>query len=282
MAKAKTKTEAVEAAVPATQAANLPAVAGVDYSSYAGAGSENVTAKDLLIPEIKLLQKMSPQVDKDDGAYLQGAEPGMFLDTATRRLFGGKDGLLIVPCWYSKHFIEFVPRASGGGFVADHGADESVLPETTITTNSEGKQVRVVVGSGNEIVETHQYAALVVSPDGSAIDPVLLRFASTKIKRAKQLTTLINRKKFTEGKQAGRPCPSFMFVYRMVAVVDENTFGKFYNVDIADHGAVSAVFPDKEAQIFEASTALYTAMKSGTAKTQSFGDSTEETDEVPF
>ena len=42
----------------------------------AGTASENMTADDMLIPRLRILQSGSPQVKKSEGAYIKGAEEG--------------------------------------------------------------------------------------------------------------------------------------------------------------------------------------------------------------
>lgn len=267
--------------VPAVKAANAPVVYAGEDESDAGAGAENVTSKDIAIPELKLLQKMSPQVDKEDGKYIQGAEAGMFLDTNSRALFDGKQGVLFMPCYYSKHFVEFIPREQGGGFVADHGSEESNLPPTEIRKKDKGGDVRVIAESGNEVVETHQFAVLAVRPDGSFI-PALLRFSSTKIKQAKRLNALTNQKRYPlehpNEKLRGQRQPTWKFLYKLSSIVEENQYGKYYNIDINDHGELGKVFEESlSGMLYAAGKALYQGMKAGAVKTQGFGD-----DDIPF
>lgn len=284
MAKGKTATveETEEKTnVPVAKAPTAVTVYAAEDEADAGAGSENVTSKDIAIPELKLLQKMSPQVDKEDGKFIQGAEPGMFLDTNSRTLFDGKQGVLVMPCYYSKHFVEFIPRGQGGGFVADHGPDESRLPPTERRKKDQGGDYLAVVESGNEIVETHQFAVLVVKPDGTFI-PALLRFSSTKIKQAKRLNALMASQRYPNdhpnAKVRGQQQPTWKFLYRLSSIVEENQHGKYYNIDINLHGELGKVFEEglRDA-LYAAGKSLYQGMKAGALKTQGFGD-----DDIPF
>ena len=45
----------------------------------AGAGQENMSQEDMMIPRLSILQDGSAQVKKRDGAYVEGAEVGMIL-----------------------------------------------------------------------------------------------------------------------------------------------------------------------------------------------------------
>ena len=59
----------------------------------AGAGMENMTAEDFMIPRLSILQQMSTQVNKRDGAYVDGAEPGHILDNVAGVAFDGEKGI---------------------------------------------------------------------------------------------------------------------------------------------------------------------------------------------
>ena len=61
-----------------SQAENLPAYIQADSNL----GNEHVTSEDLQRPQIKLLQKMSPQTDS-----VEGAKPGMFINTLDNKLY---------------------------------------------------------------------------------------------------------------------------------------------------------------------------------------------------
>lgn len=51
-----------------------------------GKGSQNISTEDLATPQLKLLQLISPECSKRDAGYVEGAEAGMILNTATREL----------------------------------------------------------------------------------------------------------------------------------------------------------------------------------------------------
>ena len=55
-----------------------------------GAGLEGMTSEDFMIPRITILQQMSPAVNKRDGAYVEGADPGHILDLIGVHILSGK------------------------------------------------------------------------------------------------------------------------------------------------------------------------------------------------
>src|SRR5689334_776840 len=83
-----------------------------DYGQNAGAGFEGTTQADFTIPFISLLQAGSRVITESS---IADARPGMLLNTATQELIDGKVGLVIVPVRREHAYVEWVPRAAGGG-----------------------------------------------------------------------------------------------------------------------------------------------------------------------
>ena len=95
-----------------------------------GTGLEETTAEDFAIPFIRILQQMSPQLNKQDGRYNEEAQAGMLVNTVTNEVYDGDTGVTVVPCAYVKKYIEWIPREKGGGLVdASHNA--SILKSCT-------------------------------------------------------------------------------------------------------------------------------------------------------
>ena len=55
------------------------------FEEFGDLGFSEVTSEDLAIPFLRILQAMSPQKNKRDGAYVDGAEEGMFFNTSKVR-----------------------------------------------------------------------------------------------------------------------------------------------------------------------------------------------------
>ena len=89
----------------------LPSV--IDFSQDASDGLDNLSAADFAIPYLVILQKMSPQLDTHD------VKAGQIWNTVTEK---GVDSIHVVPCAYTRNFVEWVPREQGGGLVAARSA----------------------------------------------------------------------------------------------------------------------------------------------------------------
>ena len=157
----------------------------------AGAGSEEITSSDLSTPIISILQANSPQCKRSDGKYIPGAKEGMLYNNVTNELYDGDEGIVVLPCMFSKQFIEWKPNRSG--LVAVHDKNTDLRNQVVITKNAEGKETPTLP-NGNSLIETNQHVVLIISPDGSLI-PAVIPMTSSALRssriwntRMKQLT----------------------------------------------------------------------------------------------
>ena len=72
------------------------------FEADADKGSQNMTQEDLALPFLKVLGQLSPEVNKSDGKYVEGAEPGMILNTVTNEVFDGTKGIDVLPVFYER------------------------------------------------------------------------------------------------------------------------------------------------------------------------------------
>ena len=102
------KTKAVAKRATSKNVVNINDSELAVYSTGEADGFEESDSDSYAIPRLKLLQKLSPEVDEDNGEYIEGAKHGQFFNTATGELF--PDGVKVIPCHYRRSFIEWVPR----------------------------------------------------------------------------------------------------------------------------------------------------------------------------
>lgn len=140
--------------------------------------------EDLAIPFLRVLQKNSPQVNKRDDRYVEGAEVGQFYQSVSQELWDGDEGIDIIIIYQTPSFIEWKPRDAGGGLVRDYGADGSILRKTV--RNERNKNI---LPNGNEVVESCLYYVLVVDRETGTFDFAAFPLASTQLKKARKLNT---------------------------------------------------------------------------------------------
>ena len=79
------------------------------FEADANQGAQNISQEDLALPFLEVLGQLSPEVNKRDAKYVEGAEPGKIINTVTNELF---DEIQIVPCHYKRQYIEWQDRGT--------------------------------------------------------------------------------------------------------------------------------------------------------------------------
>lgn len=213
-----------EAATPKNEVAVVSKasteVAVQDYSDFASApsGLENVTANDLIIPRITLLQALSPQLQRSKPEYNELARQGDFCDTATGEIWS--EELYVIPCFYARVFLEWAPRASGGGLVANHGTDGSILDRCT---PNERKQM--CLPNGNLIAETATFFCKNMSANGRRS---FIPLASTQLKSARKWMTLIMNERIQRLDGTEFMPPIYFRSWKATPVEQSNTQGSWF------------------------------------------------------
>ena len=60
------------------------------FEADANKGSQNIAQDDLALPFLKVLGHLSPEINKQHAKYLEGAQPGMIINTVVRWCKGNK------------------------------------------------------------------------------------------------------------------------------------------------------------------------------------------------
>lgn len=195
----------------------------------AGKGSEDVSMSDLIVPFVRVLQDLSAQVKKSKAEYVEGAEAGMLYNTATQDLHDGQEGVVLIPIKFQTRYTEWVPRSKGGGLVADHGDDASILKSCK---EDNGRQI---TPEGNEIVEAATFWCYMVVPDTGAYQSCILSLTGTQRKKARRLNTMIKSLQIQMNTPSGERMinpASFYMSYKVTTVPESNDKGDWYGYKI--------------------------------------------------
>lgn len=196
---------------------NVPAVMAESMlaDSQNSSGFDNITADDVAIPFISILQALSPQCRGE--AKIEGASEGDFHNTVSSEIYKGE--IKLIPCAYKKSYVEWVPRDTGGGFVNEHSSNE-ILKQCT---KNERKQD--ILPNGNQIVTTGYHYCILIKPNGN-IERAVISFTSTQLKKSRKwnstamaLTINVNGKKI-------RPA-MFSHIYTAKSVAEKNEQGEW-------------------------------------------------------
>ena len=195
------------------------------FEADAKLGLENMDQDDLALPFLKLLQNSSDETKKKHSSYVEGAEPGMFYNTVTKKLYDGAKGIEVIPCFYKLTFPEWAPfeRREGRPVSPDRGAD--VLSQTK--KDASGKDV---LSNGNIIIKTANHFIIILTETG--IDKALVAMKSTQLKVSRGWNSMM--KSISEkGKNGTFNPPSFSHIYQLRSTEISGNFTWYgYNVKL--------------------------------------------------
>ena len=195
------------------------------FEADAKLGLENMDQDDLALPFLKLLQNSSDETKKKHSSYVEGAEPGMFYNTVTKKLYDGAKGIEVIPCFYKLTFPEWAPfeRKEGRPVSPDRGAD--VLSQTK--KDASGKDV---LTNGNVIIKTANHFIIILTESG--IDKALVAMKSTQLKVSRGWNSMM--KSISEkGKNGTFNPPSFSHIYQLRSTEVTGNFTWYgYNVKL--------------------------------------------------
>ena len=279
MATKKTAKKAAKKAAKQLPSETKPEETGlstnVNFADDAGSGSENMTKDDLTIPRLSILQALSPQVKKGE-KRIEGAEEGDIFNNVLEEVTSGDDGLLVVPITYRSTFIEWQTRESGGGFVADHGFDKSV-----INACQKDDKGRMINSDGNQIVQTAEYYVFVVNPETGEYYPVVISMSGTQLKHSRRFNTVINTRRVPNPNGQGTFNPAMFYAaYRFNTQPEQNDKGSWFAWDITHESDVIEL-PQGE-DIYLAARSFRDQIKDGAVKAANDGSAIEDDDDTPM
>lgn len=206
-------------------------------------GNEHVTAADVAIPRLEIVQALSPAVKRGDPGYIKGAEAGMLNNSVTRKLYGG--AVNVVPVHFSMQYLVWRDRklaeakrlgAEGGFF----GAYQS-MAEASSRAEQEGGEAQAVI-----VQETPTHLCILIEPETFHWVEVIVSMPKTKAKISRTWNALIRN-------ESG---DRFARVYEVGTTLQKSAKGDFYNYAIKTVG-----YPSKP--LYERAEALYKQVSAG-------------------
>lgn len=253
---AKNKSEETKEVATVEEKPQLPAGLNMaELLADAGSGNDNMTSADVALPYLAILQSNSPQVNEAHAKYVDGAKASMFYNTVSGEVFEAKQtGVIVVPCYYERRYVEWVDRDGGGagGYVRDYDADSDILE--FCTPNAKG---RPALENGNIIVETGYHYCLMLNPTTDTWEQVCIAMSSTQLKKNRKWNNLIVTQKIPgTNKQA----PRWFHMYQLTTAPEskgENSWWGF-NVELLEEPVT--------AEIYAAGKAFYELASAGAVK----------------
>lgn len=216
-----------------------------DMMLDAGEGAA-FSADEMQIPFVRLLQALSPQLNKKKAEYIDGASSGDAFNNVTGQYWDGEQGLTVIPCYQTTKYLEFTPREMGGGFRGEINPNNPVLQQTTRSGSKE------ILPNGNELVKSDQHFCLIVDEDGG-YQPAVIDMKSTQLKVSRRWKTQIAMQKVTlpDGRKVTPPV--FATMWKLRSVEESNDQGSWSNWAVEKVGLVEDRNLYQEARTFRKS-----------------------------
>ena len=199
------------------------------FEADAGQGL-NMTQEDLALPFLKVLGQLSPECNKRDAKHVEGAEPGMIINTVTGEVYDGVKGIDVVPVHYKRQHIEWQDRGESQGApvkIYDAGDD---LPSTTRDKFNKDR-----LSNGNYLENTASHFVVIL---GTSPTTALISMKATQLKVSRKWNSMMMGLKM-QGKNGMFTPPTYSHIYKLKTVQQSNDKGTWFGWDVARVGPIS-------------------------------------------
>ena len=201
------------------------------FEEDAAKGLGTIGQQDLALPFLKILGQLSPEVNKRDGKYVEGAEPGMIYNSVTGELYNGVEGINVIPCFYKLEYIEWKDRGEGlGAPIAIYPSSSDILSKTKPDANYKDR-----LPNGNYIEKTASHFVIIL---GDSPSTALISMKSTQLKISRKWNSMMSGLKL-KGKNGLFTPASFSHIYRLKTTQMSNDKGTWLGWEVSNVGPVT-------------------------------------------
>jgi len=190
---------------------NLPAHLTNTLPSFlakedANLGNESVTANDLVLPRLKVLQQLSPELDEGKSQYIEGAKAGRIVNSVTHEVL---ESVNVINLHFDRSFNVWLKREMGGGLVGTFPSQEAATNHLL----DAGLNV-----ASHDIVETATHYVLTLNDKGEITGQAVIDLISSGLTVSNNWNT--NLKMLN--------APRFASVWKLSTEKRSNTKGSWY------------------------------------------------------
>ena len=201
------------------------------FEDDAAKGLGTIGQEDLALPFLKILGQLSPEVNKRDGKYVEGAEPGMIYNSVSGDLYDGVKGIDVIPCFYKLEYIEWKDRGEGlGAPVAIYDSSSDIMSKTTTDANYKDR-----LPNGNYIEKTASHFVIVT---GDSPSTALISMKSTQLKISRKWNSMMSGIKMKGANGMFTPA-SFSHIYKLKTTQMSNDKGTWFGWEVSKVGPVT-------------------------------------------
>ena len=201
------------------------------FEDDAAKGLGSIGQEDLALPFLKILGQLSPEVNKRDGKYVEGAEPGMIYNSVSGDLYDGVKGIDVIPCFYKLEYIEWKDRGEGlGAPIAIYDSSSDIMSKTKPDANYKDR-----LPNGNYIEKTASHFVIV---SGDSPSTALISMKSTQLKISRKWNSMMSGIKMKGANGMFTPA-SFSHIYKLKTTQMSNDKGTWFGWEVSKVGPVT-------------------------------------------
>ena len=200
------------------------------FEADAGQGISNIKQDDLALPFLKVLGQLSPEVNTRDAKHVEGAQPGMIINTVTGELHDGEKGIEVLPVFYKRQYIEWQDRGESKGApvkIYDAGDD---IPKAT-----RDKSFKDRLDNGNYLENTASHFVVLL---GKTPTTALISMKATQLKISRKWNSMMMGIKM-QGKNGLFTPPTYSHIYKLKTVQQSNDKGTWFGWDVSKVGPIT-------------------------------------------
>jgi hypothetical protein len=215
------------------------------FEEDAAKGLGKIGQEDLALPFLKILGQLSPEVNKRDGKYVEGAEPGMIYNSVSGDLYDGVKGIDVIPCFYKLEYIEWKDRGEGPGApVAIYDSSSDIMSKTKPDANYKDR-----LPNGNYIEKTASHFVIIT---GDSPSTALIAMKSTQLKISRKWNSMMSGIKL-KGKNGLYTPASFSHIYKLKTTQMSNDKGTWFGWEVSKIGPITDASVYQQAKSFSES-----------------------------
>jgi len=215
------------------------------FEEDAAKGLGAIGQEDLALPFLKILGQLSPEVNKRDGKYVEGAEPGMIFNSVSGELYDGVKGLDVIPAFYKLEYIEWKDRGEGPGApVAIYDSSSDIMSKTKPDANYKDR-----LPNGNYIEKTASHFVIIT---GDSPATALISMKSTQLKISRKWNSMMSGIKL-KGKNGLYTPASFSHIYKLKTTQMSNDKGTWFGWEVSKVGPITDASIYQQAKTFSES-----------------------------
>jgi hypothetical protein len=220
------------------------------FEEDAHRGFENVKDTSVALPILKLLQNGLAEGQKRNQAYIEGAEPGMLLNTVTKKVYDGSKGIDVIPCHYKLEYQEWSDFGTGTG------RPEQIYPDTSdvLTKTTKDQLNKDRLPNGNYILTVGNHFVIIL--DGGSSETALICMSSTQGKISRKWNSMMMSITLN-GKNGVYTPPSFSHSYKLKTVLNSGKGNQWYGYNVEKIG------PVQDQAVYERAKQFYQSLANG-------------------